>query len=467
MNNIFSRKKNSLEEIKNLMGRLDESYQLITESAESDKLENIRDINIEKCRRFLVEMLKNRQAGSFAGTLSGNPDDYRGTPGGMTAGMDDNGRPFPQWPDCNVGDPGVRAFWGSPILLPVYSHYYKVPTEVNYNPGNGAERLPNGKYKLNGKAHDTWMQVYTPILNAIINNFPCSELPKINGVATYAALPFVMSSFFQNGLLSPEAVFEFNKLVKHMAKEGVFTENIQELMERIPRKGKNMTENGTKIINSNGPIVDKNGTNLMPEINLREKNIPQNLGLEGQLTDSLYNIRNTFGASMKNSLEQSKSDSYEKYKDASMEPGKVKHTNSGYTIIRIDNFDEARKYSKYVTWCICTSVGSFDQYGMADAQYSGRVNGGRIYFCLRDDYKNIEEPKDENGNAVMSGNPCDDYGLSMIAVTVWANDGSCNTITTRWNHHNGGSDESMTPEELEEILGVSFYKAFPGAEGDI
>jgi len=47
----------------------------------------------------------------------------------------------------------------------------------------------------------------------------------------------------------------------------------------------------------------------------------------------------------------------------------------------------------------------------------------------------------------------------MIAVSV-NDDGSCNTVTCRWNHDNGGDDNIMNEEELSKLIGRNFYEVF-------
>jgi hypothetical protein len=47
----------------------------------------------------------------------------------------------------------------------------------------------------------------------------------------------------------------------------------------------------------------------------------------------------------------------------------------------------------------------------------------------------------------------------MIAVSV-SIDGSCNTVTCRWNHDNGGNDHIMTDKELSQLIGRNFYETF-------
>ena len=114
-----------------------------------------------------------------------------------------------------------------------------------------------------------------------------------------------------------------------------------------------------------------------------------------------------------------------------------------YEIVKITSFEEAEEYGEYTDWCVTRDEGMFETYTSP---------GGVFYFCLRDDYESIERVAGENC-------PLDDYGLSMIATSVNA-DGSCNTITCRWNHENGGNDSIMTPEELSRVVGRNYYKTF-------
>ena len=118
--------------------------------------------------------------------------------------------------------------------------------------------------------------------------------------------------------------------------------------------------------------------------------------------------------------------------------------NNDYTIVPIDNPEEAAKYGKYTSWCVTHYSNMYNTY---------TANGiGRFYFCLRRGFEN--EPKIEG-----RGCPLDSYGLSMIAVSVTI-EGEVNTITCRWNHSNGGNDNIMTIEQLENLLGRNFYHTF-------
>ena len=125
---------------------------------------------------------------------------------------------------------------------------------------------------------------------------------------------------------------------------------------------------------------------------------------------------------------------------------------SNYDIVKIRSFEESSQYAKYTTWCVTRYDNMWDSY---------TAGGERpFYFCLRKDFKTAKEEVTENC-------PLDDYGLSMIAVSVNP-DGSPNTITCRWNHDNGGNDTVMTPEQLSNIINRNFYETFtPNTPEDI
>ena len=57
--------------------------------------------------------------------------------------------------------------------------------------------------------------------------------------------------------------------------------------------------------------------------------------------------------------------------------------------------------------------------------------------------------------------PLDEYGLSMISVLIDI-DGSLDRLTTRWNHEYNGENnpELCTPEQLERVINLPFYKTF-------
>ena len=124
--------------------------------------------------------------------------------------------------------------------------------------------------------------------------------------------------------------------------------------------------------------------------------------------------------------------------------GKQYRKNNNYTIVPINSYEEATKYAKYNEWCVTYSEDMFDDKTCHGA--------GRFYFCLRNGFENV--PKKAGPNA-----PLDAYGLSMIAVSITM-EGEPNSITCRWNHDNGGSDNVMDDEQLSDLLGVNFYNVF-------
>lgn len=118
--------------------------------------------------------------------------------------------------------------------------------------------------------------------------------------------------------------------------------------------------------------------------------------------------------------------------------------NDNYTIVPIDSPEEASKYGKYTSWCVTHDKKMYNSY---------TNNGsGRFYFCLHKGFENEPMVEDE-------GCPLDNYGLSMIAVSVTM-EGEVNTITCRWNHDNGGNDSIMSIEQLEDVIGRNFYQTF-------
>lgn len=118
--------------------------------------------------------------------------------------------------------------------------------------------------------------------------------------------------------------------------------------------------------------------------------------------------------------------------------------NNEYNIVKVPNFEVSSQYGDYTSWCVTQDEGAYNSY---------TNNGlGLFYFCLKNGFEN--EPQQPGENC-----PLDSYGLSMIAVSV-NEDGSPNTITCRWNHENGGNDNIMTPQQLEQIIGRGFYQTF-------
>ena len=149
---------------------------------------------------------------------------------------------------------------------------------------------------------------------------------------------------------------------------------------------------------------------------------------------SLDDISNKFSSIQQQDAEQSKKNSYSKQR--------VK--NNDYTIVKIPNFKTASKYGKYTSWCVTHSNNMYMNYT--------NDGSGLFYFCLKNGFETVPKEKGENA-------PLDEYGLSMIAVSV-NEDGEPNTITCRWNHDMEGNDHIMSKDELEDLLGVNFYDVF-------
>lgn len=149
---------------------------------------------------------------------------------------------------------------------------------------------------------------------------------------------------------------------------------------------------------------------------------------------SYMELNNRFKTSLKQNLQQAKD-----------EMSNVTFGGkSDYTIVKINSTKDASEYAKYTSWCITRSQSNYDSYTNEGL--------GVFYFCLKNGFENVEQKQGENC-------PLDEYGLSMIAVSVNM-DGSCNTVTCRWNHDNGGSDAVMTDKEVSNVIGMNFYDVF-------
>ena len=143
-------------------------------------------------------------------------------------------------------------------------------------------------------------------------------------------------------------------------------------------------------------------------------------------------------------FKQARTDDIEKDK---AELGTTKYTeHPEYKIVRIDSFEQAKKYGGYNDWCLAQPNGgyNYDQYTSEGAN--------QLYFILRDGFEKEPRVKGENS-------PYDSYGLSMMTVIVDP-DGMMTQSTTRWNHENDSSDSAFTPKQISEIIGRNFYEVF-------
>ena len=116
--------------------------------------------------------------------------------------------------------------------------------------------------------------------------------------------------------------------------------------------------------------------------------------------------------------------------------------NDNYKIVKISTPEEAAKYGEYTSWCVTHDASMYDNY-----THDGL---GIFYFLLKNGFENVYEERGENC-------PLDEYGLSMVAVSVNM-DGSLNTVTCRWNHDNGGNDNIMTDEQVSQLIGQDVYQ---------
>ncbi len=120
----------------------------------------------------------------------------------------------------------------------------------------------------------------------------------------------------------------------------------------------------------------------------------------------------------------------------------ITYSDNGYTIIPIKTFEEAQKYSHLTEWCITKNKFDFETY----------TNGNQsFYFCLKNGYEKLTTPTN-------SKSYLDEYGLSMIAVSVYSN-GRIASSTTRWNEGSTGN-KSLSPRQISEIIGKNFFDVF-------
>lgn len=110
-----------------------------------------------------------------------------------------------------------------------------------------------------------------------------------------------------------------------------------------------------------------------------------------------------------------------------------------YTVIPINSYEEASKYSRYTEWCVTHGYNAFNQY---------TGDGSKFFFCLKNGFEELNRNKGE-------ACPLDEYGLSMVSVLVRTNC-TAKHVTTRWNHDYGGEDNPKlkTLEQVEEVLGI-------------
>ena len=130
--------------------------------------------------------------------------------------------------------------------------------------------------------------------------------------------------------------------------------------------------------------------------------------------------------------------------------------NTDYDIIEIHNYKEAHKIGKYSSLQDGRSNLCYTQSQSTWDQYTNHGNN-RVFCLLKHGWKEMEPVSGEDA-------PYDAYGLSMIFIFVNPK-GKITTCNTRWNHehsewlHSGMSvDNSLSAEELSEIIGGNIYE---------
>ena len=125
--------------------------------------------------------------------------------------------------------------------------------------------------------------------------------------------------------------------------------------------------------------------------------------------------------------------------------------DSDYDIVRIDSFEQAHQYHAHTTWCVTQKERAFKSYT--------DLGNNQFYFCLRKDWDRPRMYPIVNDNEEDTSTPLDDYGLSMIAVSVNEN-GELNTCTSRWNHDHGGNDSIMNAVQISKLVNRNFFETF-------
>ncbi len=158
--------------------------------------------------------------------------------------------------------------------------------------------------------------------------------------------------------------------------------------------------------------------------------------------------RNLNGLSAEELISKFKQARENNVKKEKQEINRIEFGTSDYEIVKIDSFNDAKKYYKYTNtnsrWCLTHMENMYDSY-TCDG-----IN--QIYFCLKHGFEDVKQIKGENA-------PLDEYGLSMLSIIVNEN-GELAYCTTRWNHANGGNDSAMDAVEISKVVNVNFYEVF-------
>ena len=158
--------------------------------------------------------------------------------------------------------------------------------------------------------------------------------------------------------------------------------------------------------------------------------------------------RNLNGLSVDELISKFKQTRENNIKKEKQEINRMKFGVSDYKIIKIDSFNDAKKYYKYTNpnsrWCLTHMEDMYDSYACDGMN--------QIYFCLKNGFENIKPIVSENA-------PLDKYGLSMLSIIV--NEyGELAYCTCRWNHDNDGNDSIMNAVEISKVVNVNFFETF-------
>lgn len=119
--------------------------------------------------------------------------------------------------------------------------------------------------------------------------------------------------------------------------------------------------------------------------------------------------------------------------------------NYDYEILKVESFEDCKKFEDYTSWCISHLKSMYDNYSL------GGMN--QFYILLKKGYKDVPKVKGP-------GYPNDSYGLSMITLSINVK-GNLNTCTMRWDHDvTIDCDHTLTEEQLSRLVGANFYEIF-------
>lgn len=117
-------------------------------------------------------------------------------------------------------------------------------------------------------------------------------------------------------------------------------------------------------------------------------------------------------------------------------------TNTGedneYTVVRIESFEQAKKFGNYVDWCITYGENYYNDY---------TEDGNVFYFLLRNGFTR------ENPDDYIPPKNDDGYALSMIAVSVEIGTSNIKTCNTRRNRQLVGHDHQLDWVDISKMIG--------------